>query len=638
MSNKSTNTLKTVGTSIIIVLLAVGLSMFMITDVFTPSNANAVAMVGKKDISLQKFDSVFSRRLQEQNAANDTKLTSPQAYANGFADQVLDQMITSAAIEVDADELGVGVANKVAREQFENMEVFKDPITGLFSEDTMRSVLANARIRQDDFEADVVSDIKSNQVVSAAIAGIKAPLQYAEQRYKFLTEQRKVTSLTLTQAAVPAPETPSDEVLQAFIDENEAVFTAPEFRRFTMIRAELTDVAPDVKLEDGALQAQYDYKVSVGKVGTAETRSLTLLNATNETLAKQALEALKSGKTAAEVSTELGFVEPTVYVDTGEAEIIDPDAAKAAFAAKAGETSIIEGKLGWFVIAVDNITPATFPTFEELKDELEKDMKKDQAEGQLYDLVEAIETALDEGESLEAAAKTAGASVASYDFISRLGQTQDDMRMDGISVLTGIAGDDAILTEVFTNDPEYETDIFDTSKGGYASIRVDDIIDSRKRTLDEVRGQATQMWKNKQLETALTDLADAIKTRVDGGESLQSVKDSLPKGASVEDLVIVRSSRAPSLGPLVTVRLFEGKKGDVVRGDGPEALTRNIAMLTDIVSNSDDMAGGFADAMQLQATNALSSDIQQAYRQAIINTNGVQKFDDRIKMQLGVTE
>ena len=638
MSKKSSNRFKTIGTSVIIVLLAVGLSMFMITDAFAPASQNAMAMVGKKEVSIQRFDEMFSRRLQARNSQEGTRMTSPEAYANGFADQVLNQMITSTAIEVDAKDLGVGAANKIAREQLEGMEVFKDPLTGLFSKDTLRTVLANNRIRRSDFEDDIVREIKTNQVVPAAVAGIRAPLQYAEQRYKYLTEQRKVTALTVTQAAVASPELPSDDVLQAFIDKNESVFTAPEYRSFTMIRAELTDVAPDVKLDEAALKEQYDYRVSVGKVGTPESRSLTLINATNEPLANQAAKDLKAGSTPAQISTALGFVEPTLYTAVLEAEVVDPVAAAAAFAGKTGDISVVEGKLGWFVVKINDVIAATFPSFEDLKDEIEVELKKDQAEGQLYDLVEAVETALDEGESLEDAAKTAGASVVSIDAISRLGVTQDEMRMVGISVLAGVAEDEAILTEIFTNDPGYETDIFDTSKGGYASIRVDDIIDSRKKTLDEVREQATVMWTARELDTALSDLATQLKTRAENGESLGDIKASLPAGANVEDLVIVCSSKAPTLGPAVAARLFQAKEGEVIRGNGPERLTRNIAILNTIISNSDDMAGGFADGMQKQATEALSSDVQQAYRQAILDANSVQTFPDRLKRQLGVTE
>ena len=638
MSNKSGNTLKTIGISIIIVLLTIGLSMFMITDAFSPSGANAMAMVGKEEVTIQKFDRTFKRRLNDYNQANGTRMTSPEAYERGFAQNVLNEMITQTALKADAQDLKIGVAKKLVRERLEDVPFFKDELTGDFSERKMDSVLANNRILKSDYLEDTQNEILLSQIVSGTVAGIKAPLQYAEQRYKFLTEQRKATVLTLTADAVPAPETPSDEVLQAFIDDNVATFTAPEYRSFTILRIEQTDMAPDIKLSEEEVRAQYDYKVEVGQVGTPEYRSATLINATNETLAIEAVGELEGGKAIADVVTQFGFLEPTEYIDTEQNAIIDPAAAASAFAGKSGDVIAVEGKLGWFVVVVGDITPATFPTFEDMREELERDLKADQATGKLYEVTDAVETAFDEGSTIEEAAQKAGASVSSIDYISRLGETQDGLKMDGISVITGVAKDEAILTEVFTNEIGYETDIFDTSKEGYASIRVDDIIETRVKTLDEVRDQAIALWKAKQIDDALSELATDLKARADGGESLVAIKDSLTTGASLEDIVMVRSAQSPILGPSVAVRAFEARKGEVVRGEGPKTLSRNIVVLNDIIANADNLAGGFADAMQTQATEAISGDLQAAYRAGLIADNEVRVFDDKLKRQLGVTQ
>ena len=668
MSNKTGKTLKTIGISIIIVLLTIGLSLFMITDAFQPSSANAMALVGKEEISIQKFDRTFKRRLADYNTANNATMTSPEAYERGFAQQVLNGMVTQTALQADSKNLGVGVAKTVVRDRLDDIEFFKDDFTGKFSESKMDSVLASNQIFKDDYLEDLNSELKIQQVVSGTVAAIKAPLQYAEQRYKFLTEQRKVSVLTLSADAVDTPETPDDEVLSRYISENESTFTAPEYRRFTLLRVELTDIGPDIRISEKEVRDQYDYKVEVGQVGTPETRSVTLINATNETLALEAVGELQAGKAVEDVVTQFGFLEPTEYTNVEQDAIIDAAPAASAFTGKAGDVLAVEGKLGWFIVKIGDITPATSPTFEDMREELERDLKKDLATGKLFDVIDAVETGFDEGLTLEDAAARAsdsvvlyeekdadvkpaagqtprekrtvkaGASISSIDFISRLGVTQDNLKLDGISFIKGVAEDEEILKQVFTNDVEYETDIFETSTGGYAALRVDEIIDSRVKTLDEVREQATQLWINAQIDDALNTLAADIKTRADAGESLKDIKDNLTSGATLEDLVIVRSARIPSLGGAVTVRAFEAQKGDIVRGDGPTSLTRNIVSLNDIVSNADNLAGGFADAMQTQATEAISSDIQNAYRQALITENEVVTFDEKLRLQLGVSE
>ncbi|MEE9347078.1 MAG: SurA N-terminal domain-containing protein [Robiginitomaculum sp.] len=640
MSNKTTSSFQKLATGIIIGLLVVGLMIFGLSDVFTPSNQNAVALVGKEKVSTLDFDRSFKQRLSAYNRENKTNMTASQAFNRGFARQIVDQMVTTTAVRLDADTLGVGVANKVAAEEIRKAPYFQDEVTGRFSEDKLNQILrANGNMTRRAYEADIVRGLKVDQVVSATIAGIKAPLEYAQQRYQFITEQRKVSVLTLTKDAVTAPAAPSDEVLKAFIDEHEANYIAPEYRAFTMLRIELTDLNPDVVVPEEEIRKMYDRKLQTKKLGTPEMRSVTLINATNEAMAKEAVTQLIAGTDAAQVSAGLGFVEPTVYTAVLEDNITDPAAAKAAFAAKTtGEHHIVEGQLGWFVVTLDDVIAAVAPNYEALHDELETELKSDIAKGTLYDVTGEVEAAMLDGASLEDAGKAAGVSVSSIDYIDRTGLTQEGVRLDGVSVITGVAADEKILMEIFTNEIGYATDIMDSSKGGYFAIRVDQIIESQRRPFGEIKASASAAWINIETEKLLVTLEDGLKDRLREGESLADIKASLPKGALLNDIVMVRSTRSPQLSGSVAARAYSAKTGESVSGFGPAPLTRSVVVVNKIISNADDMAGGFADAMQMQATTELSSDIQQAYRAALLTENEVFIFDDKIKRQLGITD
>jgi peptidyl-prolyl cis-trans isomerase D len=548
-------------------------------------------------------------------------------------------MVTTTAIQLDADALGVGVANKVAAKIIRETPYFQDEVTGRFSEDKLNQILRNnGNISRRAYEQDIVDGLRIDQVVSATISGIKAPLEYAQQRYKFITEQRKVSVLSLTKDAVATPTAPTDDVLKAFIDDHEANYIAPEYRSFTLLRIELTDLNPDVVVPEEEIRKMYERKLATKKLGAPEMRSVTLINATNEAMAIEAKALLISGKGAAEASSSLGFVEPTVYTAVLEDNITDPAAGKAAFTAKVGEHAIVEGKLGWFVVRLDDIIPAVAPNYKDLHDELETELKSDIAKGMLYDVTGEVEAAILDGATLEDAAKAAGVSVSSIDFIDRTGRSQDNLRLAGISVLTGVAEDEKILLEIFTNDIDFATDIMDTSKGGYFAIRVDAIIESQRRPFDDVKGQALTAWTNTQIDKALSALEGTIKTRLRAGETFAQINDSLPKGALLNDIVMVRSSRSPSLSGSVAARAFSAQMGQSVSGNGPIPLTRSVVMVNDIIANSDDMAGGFADAMRLQASTELSSDIQQAYRIALLKDNEVFVFEDKIRRQLGISD
>ena len=84
--------------------------------------------------------------------------------------------------------------------------------------------------------------------------------------------------------------------------------------------------------------------------------------------------------------------------------------------------------------------------------------------------------------------------------------------------------------------------------------------------------------------------------------------------------------------------MLDGQVGAVSRGAGPQGLTRQIAKLTAIVPNQDGLAGQFLDVLQEQATQAISSDLQNAYQQAILRENELREYPEKVRAALGITD
>ena len=205
-----------------------------------------------------------------------------------------------------------------------------------------------------------------------------------------------------------------------------------------------------------------------------------------------------------------------------------------------------------------------------------------------------------------------------------------------MAYLLGVAEDDTLLTEIFVNDLGYETDLFETSNGGWAAIRVDDIIDSTLKPFEDTRDQAAAMWKTLQIDDAINELMLETASKAQTGTSLDDLAKEIGDGATVTETILVRSAPNDELGPTVQVGLLEGELGDIKRGQGSKPLTRQIAELTAIVANADGLAGQFADALQEQASVAVRSDLQRAYQDAVIAENPLQENPDKIRSLLGL--
>ncbi len=627
--------------SVLIGLLVIGFAIWGVNDVFSPKARNAVASLGGDEITTQEFESAFRRELQRLASTEGRQMPDQEAFNRGIHNEVLRNLVTTKVIEIDANDLGIGVNSRTARDYVSEIEVFQDEITGKFSEDRLNSVLArqNPPISRQKFEQDLIQDIRLQQTIPAINGGVVAPLEFAQQRYKFLTEQRKARVLTLTDKAVPAPAEPTDADLQDYIDANPIRFTAPEFRRITLLRIENSDIIPNLEVTDEEIQAEYDYRLELGELGSPAKRSLVQITAQDEDTAKSVAERLANGEDPDEIVALMSLIEPVTYTDVLESAILDPETATAAFDMEDGDTRAVLGSFGnWYALKVTGVTPAENPDFESMKDELTEAILDQKAQDKIYDLTEIIEDTQIESGSLEDAAEAAGVSISAIDFVDRSGTTQDGLKMAGIGPLKGIADDEEILTNIFTNELGYETDIFETSTGGWAALRVDDIVDSRVKDLDEVRDIATAFWKTEQIDEALNDKLIELGQAVQGGQTLEEALAQVPDGGSINEVVLVRSSPPQTLGGRVTVDLLDASVGDIVRGDGPTNLTRQIAILTDIVENADGLAGQFADVMQEQATAQIRMDLNQAYQNAVISDNPLRQYPEKVRQVLGLED
>lgn len=625
--------------AILVGLLVVAFAVWGVNDVFTARAGNAVITVGDAEISSAEFEEAFARELQTINRDNNSSVTNRQAYAQGIHNRVLQNLLTDTVIGIDADELGVGVNRSVARDVVKDIPSFQNDLTGEFSEDKLNSILAQNRITRKQFEDDIFRTLRRQQTVPAIIGGLQAPAEYATQRYNFITEQRKADVLTITADAVPAPREPTEDELKAFIDQNGVAYTAPEYRRVVMLRLEPFDLTPDMDATDEEIEAAFQYQIDLGAIGSPETRSVVQITATDEETAKKAAEQLARGDDAVAVAAGLGLVDPEIYTDVLKDAILDPETADAAYGLEEGKATAVLGSLGnWYAVGVTAINAAVIPDFETQKDEIRETLLTEKAKEALYDITADIEDAMTDGLTLEEISAKVGWPLSFYDYIDRTGMTRDGIRMRGFSAIPGIAADDILLREVFTSDLGFETDLFETSTEGYASIRIENIIDSKMRPFEEVKDAATSAWKAQQTGEALDALAAELASKLQTGEAISAVAKTVANGASVEEVVIVRAQPPRTLGNVVVLGMLDGAVGAVSRGPGPQGVTRQVAKLTQIVPNQDGLAGQFLDVLQEQATQAISSDLQNAYQQAILRENELREFPEKVQAALGISD
>ena len=633
--------IKNLFVAVLVGLLVLAFAVWGVNDIFVPGVRNAVVSVGDASVSTRDFNRDLQSRLREIATQRGEGLTNEEAYRQGVHRDLLTQYQVRLAVEKDAQDLGVGVNRADAKAYIEAIPAFKSDITQEFDRDKLEQALARSRngysIKK--FEEDILRDLRRVQTVEAIVGGIQAPAGFAKRQFDFISEQRKATILTINKDAVPEPETPSDDVLQTYLDNNAARYTAPEYRQVTLIRLEpsgfLRDVSGEITEKD--VQDEFDSRVARGVLGSKASRDVVVLSAPDETTAKDAAARLIAGEDPTLVANALGLLSPDRFDGVEKDQLLDPVTDNAAFALKEGEASATENSLGgWEAVFVPTVTASTTPSFSSVEPEIRRSLGEEEAKSRIFDISSEMDTRLINGDTLESIAAALDLPMESYDFIDRIGQTPDGLSMNGSAGIPGLAQDDELLRLIFTEDIGFDTDIHPTTQEGIVAFRVTDVIDSQVKPLGDVRDQVISTWKNERIRESLTERGLALAQEIRGGKSLEDIAEQLGETAKIEERGISRAQPPRDIAGSVIVDLLSSDVGDLARGTGALPLTYTLARLDQITPNTDGLAGEILDTVQSNIGSEISGDIQNAYRLAILKEHELREYPDQVRAVMGI--
>lgn len=627
--------IRTILVGVLVGMLVLAFAVWGIEDVFSPNSTNAVVKVGESEVSQDEFMDSFNDEMQKFAEENGEGITPQQAYDRGIPQQLIGQFTQQLAIEADASDLGIGVNSRDVMRYAESIDAFRNQITQEFDRQTLQRILAANRMTEADFEKDVITALTQQQTLPAIMGGIEAPSDYAQRYNTFVNEIRRASLIRFDPSALETQPEPTDAELQSYVAANQSRFTAPEYRRFLMIRIEPFDFRQDVEITDEQLRERFDTLIGAGELGAVETRDVSVISVATEDQANSVAARLSTGEDVNALVAELGLPSADQFNGIKEDALINPDSSTAAFEAEEGMAQVAPTGFGTFeVVYVRTINAADVPDFETMREELTTDVIEGQALRTINDFERVIDDRLLEGATIEEIAEDLSVPLSSYPYIDRNGTTQDGTRLSGFTLIPGIASDDTLLQSVFTGDIGFESDIIATSNGGLAILRVTDTINSTPKPFADVREQASQLWKAEQVSDAMTQKGVALAKRVREGESLDTLAAEL--GVQVVQIALQRAAPPNDVSAAVLISLLDGDVGDVARGVSRTSNSYEIAVL-DTVSNAGERLGGqMLDIIRGQVSEQIALDISRAYQDAILADKPQMYFDDQVRAALNL--
>ncbi|WEX79025.1 SurA N-terminal domain-containing protein [Sinorhizobium numidicum] len=545
-------------------LMAILVVSFMVwggQTLMVANTPNAVVTVGDIKVSPSDFRLAYERQLSLLSRQLGTPLTRQQARAFGVEAQVYSQLVAGAALDQLAENMNLGLSeDRLAR------LIGEDPafhsVNGQFDRLTFSSVLRNAGLSEQDYINNRSQVAVRTQIVDALSDGFTAPKILVDAVSKYRHEKRSIDYLLLSNANIDPVKAPADDVLAPWFESHKANYRAPEYRKFSFIKLEPEDLLATGIVSDEELRADYEKRKETFR--SPATRTVEQLAFPSREAADAASTKLAAGTSFDDIIKEQGKTAADVLLgDFTKERMPDAKIADAAFAVTVdgGVTPVVEGAFGPVILRVTNIRPEKVRSFDEVKEELRKDIALSAAREQLVGLHDKIEDERAAGATVKEVADQLKLKLVTIDAVDSTGKDPNGDEVKGIPEAR------TLLQEVFQAEVGVDTLSVNIGRDGSAWFDLEEVIPARDRTLDEVRDEVAADWTAEQQRAALATKATELKERVKKGAKLADIASEL--GLVVETKVgLTRSTEDAALSPAAVAAAFDGPNGHVTNAPG----------------------------------------------------------------------
>ena len=533
-----------------------GYNSFMETE-------GALATVSGKPITQRDFDNAQRDRIerlrQQLGAEFDPRLLdTPEGRKS-----ILDGLIIDRALTQEVERSNLVVTNDRLREVIAGIPAFQD--NGVFSLERYRAYLTAQGLTEAGFEERVRADLRKQMLVSAVLESTIVPKAVAEQLDRVLLEEREVRVLPVRADAYLGKVAVTDAQVAAFYDTNKKDFETPESVKVEYLVLSAEAISGTATVADADIKAYYEQ--NKGRFGIDEQRRASHIlfapdggdKAAARKKAEIALAALKTSpgdfaRLAKEQSKDpgsaarggdLGFFGKGMMVKPFE---------EVAFTLKPGETSgIVETDFGFHIIRVTEVKPAQVKPLEEVRADIEKDLRTQQAQKRFAEAADQFTNLVyEQSDSLQPAAEKLGLKVQALDSLTRAGvpAAPNQPQVFTPRVVEAVFADDSIKSR-------RNTQAIEVAPSTLVAARILEHRPAAVRPLDEVKGPIRQRLERQEAaqmarKAGEEQMAALIKQPSDTGFSPSiTVSRRAPQGMPQNLLAEVLRTQADKLPTFV---------------------------------------------------------------------------------------
>ncbi|MEQ1800544.1 MAG: SurA N-terminal domain-containing protein [Gammaproteobacteria bacterium] len=549
----------------VLLIIGVPLALTFVSSDFTVSSSGFAARVNGEEIQTADFQRVYQNRLVSEQQAAGGEL--PPEAEEQLKREALDGLVLSRAVTQFVRNAGFRVSANRVVDYVRALPAFQ--VGGQFSKPAYDATLAAQGIAPTAYEKEQESLLAIRQLQDGIVqSSFFTPTEF-RRLIALDQERRDVAYVLLDPRSLGAGVIVTDVDVQSYYAANSGQFQSAESAIVEYVEVSLQDMARGYTPDEQELRKAYESDPT--RFRTSEERRarhiLVAVDASRTDAAAKALADEIAGKLAngedfsalaarysgdpgsANRGGDLGFAAPGNYVEAFD---------KALFALKTGETSApVKTEFGYHIIRLEELRPGAERSFDEVRDQLTEELRKQKAQDEFYALAERLDDlALENPTSLEPAAKDTGLTVRRFEGFTRAGG--------------GPFGNNANLVRAIFSPGVLEgsenTPLIELDETRAIVARVAEHKPPAALPLEQVRADIVDRLRTLRATTEATARGEKIVQRAQAGEALAAA-------AAAEGLQVTEAGpltrRSPAVPPDLLAAVFRAPKPDgrpVVQG------------------------------------------------------------------------
>ncbi|MFK7794358.1 MAG: SurA N-terminal domain-containing protein [Gammaproteobacteria bacterium] len=545
---------------IIVILITIPFAFWGIQEYFGAPGDQKVAEVNGEEIVKRVFDAQVQDQRRYLKSILGSSFDSLYSDENKLKQSVLDTLIQNTLLSDETTNAGYRISDKKLAERIQSVPQFQN--AGRFDSAKYQQLLVSQNRSPVEFENQLRQEESINQYQGSAVYSSFLP-EKDKQKYAALKQQKRDFDYFLI-----VPDTNSVVVTDSDINEyyqsNKQSFKTLERVKLEYIEIKQKDIAEAFTLSDDEIQSSYDDDPSRYQTPELRKASHILLKLTESASEEQVASALsklqavadriESGEQFASLAKEmsedsfsaknggdLGFVTRT--------DIDNPVFVQKLFSMQKGDMSVpVRTSLGVQLIKLDDITDPKTKPFEQVRSQIENELRADAADKEYIELIEKLSNLSYVNEdNLEVAAEELNMEVQTSDWIVG-------------AELEGIASYPSIVSAAFSDEV--------LNKGANSDLI--EVADGRALVIRVLEHEPSEVQ-------ALEDVEDKVKVTV---TSIKAREQLIAKGMDAIDKLNNNSSNIDSMLQQLNVPLVS--VGALLRDDesAPSEIVEHVFSLS----------------------------------------------------------